>query len=125
MGKRILLVEDEPMIRDLYLRTLRSGGYDVTSVEDGEEGYKAILTGNYDLVLLDIMLPEIDGVEILRKLREEDDGKTVTSKIVMLTNLDFESVQGKADAYHADGYLIKDQVDILHLVDEVAKYLGE
>jgi len=122
-SKRILLIEDEVQIRELYARTLRSEGYDVTEIGEGEAGYKEIISGKYDLVFLDIMLPELDGIEILRKVREETENP-VTSKIVMLTNLDFDSVKGKADGYHADGYLVKNQIDVLHLADEVKKYIG-
>lgn len=122
-AKRILLVEDEEMIRDLYARHLREAGYDVSEVGDGEEAYTAILKGNYDLVLLDIMIPSFSGTSILRTLKADPSAKNLKCKIVMLTNLDQESVKDESAYYGVDGYLVKNQIDVLHLADEIKKYL--
>jgi DNA-binding response OmpR family regulator len=119
----ILLVEDEPQIRELYSRILTEAGYLISECEDGEDAYTQILGGTFDLVLLDIMLPKLSGTDILRKLKENSTTENLKTKIVMLTNLDQDVVKGEAMFYGVAGYLVKDQIDIVHLADEVKKYL--
>jgi two-component system, OmpR family, response regulator len=74
---RILIVEDERLIADFIERGLRAEGYAVTSVYDGEAGLLEALTGDYGLVLLDVMLPKKSGLEVLKELRERDSGVPV------------------------------------------------
>lgn len=74
---RILLVEDEGAIADFVARGLESEGYAVTCVHDGEEGETLALTGRFDLLVLDLMLPGRSGIEILRSVRSNDTGTPV------------------------------------------------
>ena len=78
---RILLVEDEHSLADLVADRLKKERYVVDVSYDGEEGLYNALTGIYDLILLDVMLPKKDGFEILREIRTEG----ITSKVIMLT----------------------------------------
>lgn len=78
---RILLVEDEESLAELVAQRLKKERYTVDVRNDGESGLYDALTGIYDLILLDIMLPKKDGIEILRELRSEG----ITSKVIMLT----------------------------------------
>ena len=78
---RILIVEDEYSLAELVAERLKKERYTVDVSHDGEDGLYNALTGIYDLILLDIMLPKKDGIEILRELRAEG----VTSKVIMLT----------------------------------------
>jgi DNA-binding response OmpR family regulator len=78
---RILLVEDEHSLADLVADRLKKERYVVDVSYDGEEGLYNALTGIYDLILLDVMLPKKDGFEILREIRSEG----ITSKVIMLT----------------------------------------
>jgi len=89
---RILVVEDEPAIRDGLLDVLVFHGYDVASADDGRQGLELALTGRFDLLLLDIMLPGIDGYEICDRVREKDREQP----IVMLTakTRDEEIIEG-------------------------------
>ena len=100
---RVLIVEDEKKISDFIKRGLREEGYSVDSAYDGEEGHFLATTGEYDLIVLDIMLPRIDGISLCRKLREEK----VITPIMMLTAKD--SVKDKVNGLDsgADDYLIK------------------
>ena len=68
---KILIVEDEEGLREALIRTLTGEGYLADGAADGEEGYQLICTGLYDLVLLDIMLPVYDGLEVLRRIRKQ------------------------------------------------------
>ena len=78
---RILLVEDEKSLADLVSERLKKERYTVDVSYDGEDGLYNALTGIYDLILLDIMLPKKDGLEILKEIRAEG----ITSKVIMLT----------------------------------------
>jgi two-component system response regulator ResD len=71
MGRaRVLIVDDEPMVRDVLSRYLRGEGFVVDTAGDGEEAMSAVLRTTPDLVLLDLMLPKVDGLEVLRRVRE-------------------------------------------------------
>jgi len=78
---RILIVEDEFNLADVISSRLKKEKYAVDIICNGEEGYESIITNIYDLVILDVMLPEINGFEVLKKIRE----KGIKTKIIMLT----------------------------------------
>ncbi len=100
---RVLIVEDERKISDFIKRGLKEEGYSVDAAYDGEEGYFLATTGEYDLIVLDIMLPKIDGISLCRKLREEK----IVAPVIMLTAKD--SVRDKVNGLDsgADDYLVK------------------
>ncbi|MGM0651344.1 MAG: response regulator transcription factor [Bacillota bacterium] len=105
MGKRVLLVEDEKNVI-LGVRTcLDAVGYDVEIVEDGEEALNAIKQEHPDLILLDLLLPKVDGFEVLKKLKDKED----TSKIpvVVLTAKAEEEDRQRAMDLGADDYMTK------------------
>ena len=78
---RILVVEDEFSLADIIATKLRKGKYNVDISLDGEEGLDNALSGVYDLIVLDIMLPKIDGIEILKEIRNNN----IDTKVIMLT----------------------------------------
>jgi DNA-binding response OmpR family regulator len=100
---RILIVEDEPRLGELTARTLRREGYETDVVADGVEGYERARAGGYDLVVLDVMLPNMSGLEITLRLRRQG----VDSRVLMLTARDaVEDRVAGLDA-GADDYLVK------------------
>ena len=68
MAQKILLVDDDQFIREIYEELLKKAGYEVDTAVDGKEGYEKILNGGYNLILLDVMLPFLDGIGILDEL---------------------------------------------------------
>src|SRR3989344_4047153 len=115
MGRRVLCIEDEVFISELYTRALTKAGYDVTVVMDGMKGLAAAMTDQYDIILLDIMLPNMVGVDILRHLKEEK--PNLHSKVIITTNLE-QSKENRAEVEkHADGYIIKAEVTPRQLVE--------
>jgi DNA-binding response OmpR family regulator len=115
-GRKLLCVEDEHFIGELYDRALTKAGYDVTVVVDGLEGLKEAQTDKYDIVLLDLMVPNLTGIEILRRLRGPGAPK-LHSKIIITTNLE-QREEIRADIEHqADGYLVKAEVTPRELVE--------
>lgn len=114
--KKILCVEDEFFISELYERALRKAGYDVTTAMNGSDGLELAQTGNYDLVLLDIVVPGMDGMEILRALRDPNLSPGFRSKIIITTNLEQdEQTRAEVEA-QADGYIIKAAITPKELV---------
>lgn len=118
---KILVVEDDLLLRELYTDTLKDEGYNVDCAADGEEGLSKIKTGGWDLVLLDIILPKLDGLEIMRRVKS-DDGQKPSKSIVFLTNLDKDE-EIKEALMLGDGYLIKSQITPGDLSDEIKLYL--
>lgn len=102
MAQTILVMEDEPSIRSILKEVLTDAGYAVTVAGDGAEGMERFARERYDLVLLDIMMPKLDGYGVCRAIREKDD-----TPIIMLTALDEEEAQVKAFALQADDYITK------------------
>ncbi|MEK7602983.1 MAG: response regulator [Patescibacteria group bacterium] len=103
--KKVLCIEDEHFIGELYSRALVKAGYEVALTFDGLEGYEAAKTDQFDIILLDIMVPNMKGTDILTKLRQEM--PQLKAKIIITTNLD-QGDEGRAQFEKlADGYLIK------------------
>ncbi|MFA6512514.1 MAG: response regulator [Patescibacteria group bacterium] len=122
--QKILVVEDDQFLRDLYVDILTSAGYEVQQASDGEEGYKLIHQGGYDLVLLDIMLPKIDGISIL-KLAQATPPEKSNRHIVILSNLGQDSIIAEAVNLGARGYMIKSELTPEQALNEVKRYLSE
>lgn len=122
-GIKILIVEDDAFLREIYLDTLKRGGYTVDSAVDGEEGYIKIKAGGYNLILLDIIMPKKDGLQVMRTLKS-DPGYTSTTPVVFLTNLDNDAEIKQALSL-GKGYLIKSQMTPADLLKEVKVYLGQ
>ena len=120
---KILIVEDDQFLRELYCDVLKAEGYVIDIAIDGEEGLKKIKEGGYNLVLLDIILPKIDGLEIMRRIKT-DPSALPNKCVVFLTNLDKEE-EIKEALQLGNGYLIKSQITPGNLVQEVKTYLSK
>ncbi len=113
---KVLCIEDEHFISELYVRALTKANYDVTVIVDGQEGLEAAQTNQYDIILLDIMLPTITGLAILDTLRATD-AKPLKAKIIIATNLE-QGEEGRAAVEQkADGYIIKAEITPRQLVE--------
>jgi CheY-like chemotaxis protein len=123
--KKILVVEDDTFLRDIYTEVLAKAGYNVQAGEDGEKGLEKIRQGGWDLVLLDIIMPVMSGVDVMRKLHEEPDFAPTKyyKKLIFLTNLDNDQEIKEALKF-SDGYLIKSQLTPGDVLNEVKVYLS-
>ena len=120
-AKSVLIVEDEHFISELYSRSLTKAGYQVETVGDGVSGILKIISGQYDIVLLDIMLPNLNGVDALKQIREKTAQTPLKTKIIITTNLD-EDEQTRAQLEKlADGYLIKAEITPRQLVEYLSQ----
>ena len=109
MAKKILLIEDDVFVRDIYTRELSRGDFDVVTAEDGQEGEEKTKSGKFDLILLDIMLPKKTGIEVLKDIRGPGNPNKDTA-VYLLTNLGQGSIIKQAIEVGAQGYLLKARV---------------
>jgi len=121
MSKRILLIEDDAFVRDLYKTVLEKAGYFIVTASDGEEAIKVSNDGKYDLVLLDIMLPKLTGIEVLKEFKQSTTDIKNTP-VYLLTNLGEENIANEAKRLGADGYLLKAKYLPKQLVAEIDKF---
>ncbi len=87
--KKILIVEDDPFLIDIYVTKFKKRGYDVTSAKDGEEALEFIIREPFDLIMLDIVLPKMDGWDVLKAIRNNEERKN--ARVVVLSNSEDES----------------------------------
>ncbi len=116
IGKKILCIEDEHFISELYVRALTRAGYDVTVEVDGQKGLELAQTDQFDIVLLDLMIPTITGFEVLHALRDPKQTPTLHSKIIITTNLEQRDDVRADIEKQADGYLVKAEITPRELV---------
>lgn len=121
-SKKILIVEDDQFLREFYQELLQTEGYLVDVAAEGETASKKLHEGGFDLVMLDIMLPKKDGLQILRD-NKADPPKTLNKTIVMLTNLGQDATIKQAFALGASGYIIKSALNPDQVLVEINNYL--
>ena len=124
MIKTILCVEDDRFIGEMYVRSLQKAGYDVTWVVDGTDGLVAARNQNFDLIILDLMLPEQRGDQILDALRNNNVDLVPNSKILIMTNFEQDEASRKSVMSRVDGYLIKADITPRNLI-EVVKQMDD
>lgn len=120
-GKKILCIEDEHFISELYVRALTKAGYEVKVVVDGESGLREAQTDAYDIILLDIMVPNLTGTEVLKRLRDKALTPKLRAKIIITTNLEQAEEGRAAIESQADGYIIKAEITPRQLVEFLAQ----
>ena len=119
--KTILIIEDDRFIGEMYVRSLKKAGYDVDWMVDGNDGLIAARNKPYDVMLLDVMLPERRGGEILQILRGGSEDLIPGTKVVVLTNFDQTEQARGAMEQHADAYLIKAEITPKKLLAVIEK----
>ncbi len=117
----ILLVEDDLFVRDLYVRTLERANFHIVTAIDGEEGVQNAQTSNPDLILLDIMLPKINGIDVLRKIKSQDQTKNIP--VFLLTNLGQEAIIKEAFNIGAAGFFLKARLLPQEVIGFIKKFL--
>lgn len=120
-AKKVLCIEDEHFISELYNRALTKAGYDVTVELDGKRGLELAQSNSFDIVLLDLMLPTMTGIEILRTLRDPAKTPKFDSKIIITTNLEQRDDIRADIETQADGYIVKANVTPRELVAFLAQ----
>ena len=120
--KKILIVEDDNFLRKLVLRKLSSEGYDVSEALDGEQGVKKAQTENPDLILLDLILPGIDGFEVLAQIKNNKETSLIP--VIILSNLGQKEDIEKGFNLGAVDYLIKAHFTPNEIIEKVNALLA-
>jgi len=116
-NKKILIIEDEFFIGELYQRALAKAGYEIKVIADGAEALKEAETNVYDIILLDLMIPNVTGIEILRTLRDPARVPQLKAKIIITTNLEQRDDVRADIEKQADGYIVKAELTPKELVE--------
>lgn len=116
-SKKILIVEDDRVLRRVIVDNLKLEGFSVFEAEDGAEGLSVALHEHPDLMLLDVVMPKMDGISMLEKLREDSWGKT--ANVIMLTNLSDSEKINQVSKKGVSDYLVKADWDIAGIIDKV------
>jgi len=118
---KILIAEDDFFIRDIYSKVFSQGGYEVVVAADGEEAILRIKEKQFDLILLDIMMPKLSGLDVLRQLRAMT-APVKDTPVFILSNLGQQNIIQEAFKIGMDGYMIKSQMTPQQIVDEINSY---
>ncbi len=118
----LLLVEDDASLRRMYELIFTKAGFTVTTADDGVAGLTRAREGGYDLILLDLMMPNLDGVGVLKGLQREKPRRS-NGPIIVLTNVGYGEVAEEATGLGAAGFLVKSDWLPRDLVNEVKKHL--
>lgn len=124
MAKRVIVIDDDLYIRELYEEVLKGEGYSVDSASNGEEAYNKLKQGGYNLVLLDIMMPKMDGLGIMDALKKTPP-PVKNGPIILLTNLDHEPLVKEAMNKGAAAFIVKADITPGDLLVQIKKILGE
>jgi len=119
MIKKILIAEDEPDILKMLQDILQTAGWQVTAAADGEEALHKLSADNFDLLLLDMQMPNKDGFAVLETLQSE--GKLPKQKVVILSNIDNEKWVKRAKELGAIDYWLKVDVHLTELIEKIKK----
>ena len=120
--KKILLVEDDETLASVYRARLEMEGFEVEEVHDGEKALSVAINFRPDLILLDVMMPKINGFDVLDILKNTPE--TMNIRIIMLTALSQEADRDRAEKLGVDDYLVKSQVVIADVIERVKHHLG-
>jgi CheY-like chemotaxis protein len=124
MAKKLLVVDDDLYIKELYEEILKDEGFEVVTAADGEEALGKLRLGGFDLVLLDIMMPKLDGLGVMDSLNSSPP-QAKNGPIILLTNLDHDPLIKEAMSKGASAFIIKADITPEDLLGQVKKYLGE
>lgn len=123
MSKNILIIEDDDFFRELIRKKLVSEGFEVAEAVDGEKGIEIIKESHPDLVILDLLLPSIDGFEVLSKVKS--DATIAQTPFLVLSNLGQQEDIERGLRLGASDFLIKSQFDIDQIMDKVKGILNK
>lgn len=120
-AKKVLLVEDDPLILKMYQAKFQNEGYKVSVAEDGVHGLSMVTEEKPDIILLDIMMPQMSGIDFLKKLRATESGKNIP--VLVLTNLSEKTEEQDAVSLGVKEYLLKASLTPAEIVEKVKKYV--
>ncbi len=105
--KKILMIEDDVAMREIVIHKLMTHGFEVKEAEDGKQGIDLAIAEKPDLILLDLMLPEVDGFQVLETVRSNPDQKVANTPIIILSNLWSNKDILRTKALKVQAYMVK------------------
>jgi CheY-like chemotaxis protein len=123
MNARVLLIEDDRFLRRACEVSLKKRGFTVLTATDGEEGLQQARAGSPDIILLDMLMPRLSGIETLETLKKDD--RMCHIPVVILSNSSVEADVQRAKSLGAIGYLVKASLSLQELGDRVISFLEE
>ena len=120
---KILLIEDDSLLVDIYTTKFKQAGFQISVAEQGSEAFESIQKAPPDVILLDVVLPHIDGWDILKKLQEQEATRSIP--VFVLSNLGQKEEIEKGLRLGAKKYLIKAHYIPSEIVEEIEKFLKE
>lgn len=119
--KKILIIDDDESLNTVLIDKLNISGFETEKALDGEEGLRKALDFRPDIILLDLMMPKMDGIEVLKELRKDDWGKKV--KVFVLTALEQADYMAEAIEYNIFGYFVKTNQSLDEIVSRIKEAL--
>ncbi|MCK4553461.1 response regulator [Candidatus Parcubacteria bacterium] len=119
--KKVLLVEDDKTISSMYKTKLEAGGFEVLIADNGADGLKLAKEQKPDIIMLDVILPQLDGFSVLEELKK--DALTKNIPVVMLTNLGTEEDKEKGEKLGVTDYLVKASLTPAQVEEKIKQYL--
>jgi len=120
---KILLIEDDPFLVSMYSTKFELERFEVVSAENGEKGYEMATKESPDIILLDILLPEMNGFEVLEKLKKHKTASKIP--VILLTNLNQKNEIERGLSLGADDYLIKAHFMPSEVVDKIKRVINK
>ena len=120
---KILLIEDDQILAKLYQAKFQKEGFETDLALDGQEGIAHMKTFNPDLIILDLIMPMMDGFEFLQKMKDDPDLSFKNIPVLVLSNLGQESDIRRANELGAKDFFVKADVSLAQMVEKVRKYL--
>lgn len=122
MAAKVLLIEDDQLIQRMYQKIFTFEGYEVVIASDGAEGLKRVKAEAPTIILLDIMMPKMNGIEVLEKLKSEPSTKSIP--VIMLSNLAGDNDIETALSMGAVKYIVKSEFDPKEVADMVNEVIA-
>jgi DNA-binding response OmpR family regulator len=119
IGKKVLIVEDEPSLREVLATKLKEEGISASTANDGQQGLDAVKKGSFDMILLDILMPVMDGFSMLENMNSQG----IKIPTVMLSNISQSEEKKRAHDLGAIDYIIKSNESLSDLVEYVKKHI--
>ena len=119
---KVLIIEDDPLIVKIYTTRLTADGYEVLSAENGEDGLKLIEQDGINLIVLDLMMPRVDGFGLLEKIRSTE--KTKNIPVLVYSNLAQEEEVNRAKSLGATEFIVKANISPTETVNKIKSYLN-
>ena len=124
MAKKILIIEDEERIANAFMKQLTMiGNFEVEIAGGGGAGLKAIEEGNFDLVLLDLVMTDMDGIEVLQNIRKDPE-KYKNIAVIVLTNVTSETTKDMIDKLGVSKYIVKTSISPEELISQINEVLN-